>query len=73
MEGGPIGAKLESISFHFKFEAASNGGCVVKLTVTVKTLAGAVAEGEAETTKDGITKRIKAVEAYVLANPTAYA
>nr|ADL09408.1 pathogenesis-related protein 10 [Crocus sativus] len=73
VEGGLIGVKLESISFHYKFEAASNGGCIVKLTVTLKTLAGAVAEGETESTKEGVTKRIKAVEAYLLANPTAYA
>ncbi|ONK63370.1 uncharacterized protein A4U43_C07F14430 [Asparagus officinalis] len=70
VEGGGLGKMFESATTHFKFEPSSNGGCVVKVTATYKILPG-VADESAKA-KEGITNHMKAAEAYLLANPTAY-
>ena len=74
VEGGALGKQIESGSTHFKFEPTSNGACVVKVVATYKLLTGLeAAAGEIAKAKEGITSHIKATEAYLIANPTAYA
>nr|CAA10718.1 intracellular pathogenesis-related protein isoform 4 [Asparagus officinalis] len=70
VEGGGLGKQFESASNHFKFEPSGNNGCIVKVTATYKLLPG-VADESAKA-KEGITNHMKATEAYLLANPTAY-
>lgn len=73
VEGGDLGTKLESASSHHKFEPTSNGGCIVKLGASYKTLPGVVVGDEVEKAQEQMVGVIKAAEAYLLANPTAYA
>nr|CAA10721.1 intracellular pathogenesis-related protein, isoform 7 [Asparagus officinalis] len=70
VEGGGLGKQFESASTHFKFEPLSNNGCIVKVTATYKLLPGV--NVESAKAKEGVTHHIKAAEAYLLANPTAY-
>ncbi|XP_020271926.1 pathogenesis-related protein 1-like [Asparagus officinalis] len=70
VEGGGLGKKFESATSHFKFEPSGNAGCIVKVTATYKLLPG-IADESAKA-KEGMTNHIKAAEAYLLANPTAY-
>ncbi|ONK63369.1 uncharacterized protein A4U43_C07F14420 [Asparagus officinalis] len=71
VEGGGLGKQFESATSHFKFEPSGNVGCIVKVTATYKLLPG-IADESAKA-KEGMTNHIKAAEAYLLANPTAYA
>ncbi|ONK63374.1 uncharacterized protein A4U43_C07F14470 [Asparagus officinalis] len=71
--GGDLGTKLESASSHFKLVPSSNGGCVVKLEGTYKTLPGVDASDEVAKGKEMMTNAIKAAEAYLVANPTVCA
>ncbi|XP_020276729.1 pathogenesis-related protein 1-like [Asparagus officinalis] len=73
IEGGDLGTKLESASSHFKLVPSSNGGCVVKLEGTFKVLPGVETTDEVAKGKEMMTNAIKAAEAYLVANPTAYA
>nr|CAA10719.1 intracellular pathogenesis-related protein, isoform 5 [Asparagus officinalis] len=70
VEGGGLGKQFESASNHFKFEPSGNNGCIVKVTATYKLLPGVTVESAKA--KEGVTHHIKAAEAYLLANPTAY-
>ena len=74
LEGGNLGKEVESASTHFKFESSANGGTIVKVVATYKLLPGVQPSAdETAKAKDAVTKHIKAAEAYLLANPTAYA
>nr|AAB09084.1 early flowering protein 1 [Asparagus officinalis] len=73
IEGGDLGTKLESASSHFKLVPSSNGGCVVKLEGIFKALPGVETTDEVAKGKEMMTNAIKAAEAYLVANPTAYA
>ncbi|XP_008790865.1 pathogenesis-related protein 1-like [Phoenix dactylifera] len=73
VEGGDIGTKIESASSHFKFEQSSNGGCVCKVVATYKLLPGVEVKDEITKAKETLTGIFKAAEAYLLANPAAYA
>ncbi|KAH7676471.1 Bet v I type allergen protein [Dioscorea alata] len=73
IEGADIGTKLECYSTHSKFTPTSSGGCIVKVTTTVKILPGVKPGDEEAKAKETITKAIKATEAYLLAHPTVCA
>ncbi|EHA8590148.1 pathogenesis-related protein 1 [Cocos nucifera] len=73
VEGGDIGTKIESASSHFKFETTSNGGCACKVVATYKLLPGVEVKDEITMAKETMMGIFKAAEAYLLANPTAYA
>ncbi|KAF9607699.1 hypothetical protein IFM89_038239 [Coptis chinensis] len=74
IEGGQLGKKVESASNHFTVEPASDGGCVCKVSFEYKALPGIeFTDEEIQFAKNGMTGMFKAVEAYVLANPDAYA
>ncbi|KAE8717785.1 Major allergen Pru av 1 [Hibiscus syriacus] len=70
VEGGPVGDKLEKISYENKFVAAANGGSVCKSLMKFYTV------GDGVFTEEEIKQHIgrmdgvyKAIEAYLLANP----
>ncbi|MGD7361308.1 pathogenesis-related BetVI family protein, partial [Ralstonia pseudosolanacearum] len=70
IEGGDIGDKLESATYHVKVVPAAGGGSVYKIHNEVKTCSGVEPNNEkVEESKKGITDSFKAIEAYVLANP----
>ncbi|XP_010910747.2 pathogenesis-related protein 1 [Elaeis guineensis] len=73
VEGGDLGKKIESASSQFKFEQTSNAGCVCKVVTTYKPLPGVENKDEVAKGKEAVTGIIKAAEAYLLANPGAYA
>ncbi|THU57862.1 hypothetical protein C4D60_Mb03t08050 [Musa balbisiana] len=73
VEGGHIGSKLETASTHFKFEPKAGGGSVLKVVSTYKFLPGVEDnDGEIVKSKETLTGILKAAEAYLLANPSAY-
>ncbi|XP_006340891.1 pathogenesis-related protein STH-2-like [Solanum tuberosum] len=74
IEGDVLGDKLESITYDIKFEAYDNGGCVYKTTTEYHTKGDyVVTEEEHNVGKERIMNISKAVEAYLLANPSVYA
>ncbi|KAE9455164.1 hypothetical protein C3L33_12929, partial [Rhododendron williamsianum] len=74
IEGGPIGDKLESIAYDVRFEAASSGGCICKMTSKYNTIGEAeVKEEEIKSGKDSAMGIYRVVEAYLLENPHVYA
>ncbi|MCD9639795.1 Pathoproteinsis- protein STH-2 [Datura stramonium] len=73
IEGDVLGDKLESINYDVKFEAAGNGGCVCKTTTEYHTKGDYVfTEEEHNEHKEKTMEVFKAVEAYLLANPSLY-
>ncbi|KAH0638157.1 hypothetical protein KY289_038072 [Solanum tuberosum] len=74
IEGDVLGDKLESIAYDVKFEAAGDGGCVCKTTTTYHTKGDyVVSEEEHNVGKGKAIDLFKAIEAYLLANPSVYA
>lgn len=74
IEGGLIGKRLESHAFETKFEASGVDSCVAKLKIEYSTIDDVPLSAEEETLiKEGVTSVLKAIEGYLLANPTAYA
>ncbi|KAI4346286.1 hypothetical protein L6164_013351 [Bauhinia variegata] len=73
-EGGPLGDKIESISYRVKFEATNDGGCISKMTSKYNTVGDS--EVNEEKLKEGRESTIgvyKIVESYLLENPQAFA
>ncbi|XP_049344534.1 pathogenesis-related protein STH-2-like isoform X3 [Solanum verrucosum] len=74
IEGDVLGDKLESITYDIKFEAAGNGGCVCKTKTEYHTKGDYVLkEEEHNEGKKQAMELFKAVEDYLLANPSVYA
>ncbi|XP_055813788.1 pathogenesis-related protein STH-2-like [Solanum dulcamara] len=74
IEGDILGDKLESITYDIKFEASGDGGCVYKTTTEYHTKGDYVfTEEEHNVGKERGMHISKAVEAYLLANPSVYA
>ncbi|CAK7333263.1 unnamed protein product [Dovyalis caffra] len=74
IEGVVLLDKIESIAYDIKFEATADGGC--KGTIVSKYFPNAGAEIKEEEIKEGKEKAaalFKTVEAYLVANPQAYA
>ena len=74
IDGDALMDKLDSISYEMKFEPSPDGGCKGKNVSTYHTKPGV--EIKEEEIKDGKEKAavvFKLVEAYLLANPEAYA
>lgn len=74
IEGDELGDKLESVSYDIKVEPSHDGGC--KLTNVSKYHPKPGVVITEEEIKDGKQKALaafKAVEAYLQANPEAYA
>jgi len=74
IEGDALGDKLESIDYEVKFEAASDGGSMCKMTSKYNTKeAFQVEEEEIKAGKEKAMAIFKVVESYLLENPQAYA
>ncbi|OIT08909.1 pathogenesis-related protein sth-2 [Nicotiana attenuata] len=74
IEGDVLGDKLESITYDVKFETSANGGCICKTSTEYHTKGDYVfKEEEHNEGKDKAMELFKAVENYLLANPTVYA
>ncbi|XP_016568108.1 pathogenesis-related protein STH-2 [Capsicum annuum] len=72
IEGDVLADKAESVDYDAKLEGSANGGCT---TVTVYHTKGdyVVTEEEHNVHKGRANDIVKAIEAYLLANPSAYA
>ncbi|KAM1086588.1 hypothetical protein ACFX2B_012080 [Malus domestica] len=73
IEGDALGEKLESIAYEVKFEAASDGSSICKMTSTYNTIGEfEVKEEEIIAGKNSAIGIYKVVEAYLLENPNVY-
>ncbi|KAJ8646741.1 hypothetical protein MRB53_008489 [Persea americana] len=74
IKGGLIGKKVKSTSFELKFDAATDGGSVCKLSGEYETIEDRLpTEEETKEMIGGMIGMFKAVEGFLLANPDAYA
>eukprot|EP00928_Gymnodinium_smaydae_P023045 TRINITY_DN19171_c0_g1_i1.p1 TRINITY_DN19171_c0_g1~~TRINITY_DN19171_c0_g1_i1.p1 ORF type:complete len:162 (+),score=16.99 TRINITY_DN19171_c0_g1_i1:47-532(+) len=74
IDGDDIGKKLKSATYQIKVEACGNGGSVCKLTAELDAIEGVkYTQEQLNLEKDGMLGTYKAVEAYLLANPTVCA
>ncbi|XP_039127979.1 pathogenesis-related protein 1-like [Dioscorea cayenensis subsp. rotundata] len=73
VEGGDLGTKLEMATTEYKFTPSSTGGCAAKMVMTYKLLPGVEVTEVEEKAKGAVTAIVKAAEAYLIANPNAYA
>nr|AAF21622.1 intracellular pathogenesis-related protein PR-103 [Lilium longiflorum] len=73
VEGGHLGTILESASEHFQIKPTASGGCVVKVVTESKLKPGAVSGDDEAKAKEAMVMLFKAAEAYLVANPDAYA
>ncbi|KAL6188533.1 hypothetical protein ACLB2K_039925 [Fragaria x ananassa] len=73
IEGDALGDKLESIGYEVKFEAASDGSSICKMTSNYNTIGEAeVKEEEIIAGKNSAMGIYKVVETYLLENPNVY-
>ncbi|KAF3670844.1 Pathogenesis-related protein STH-21 [Capsicum annuum] len=74
IEGDVLGDKAESVGYDGKFEASADGGCVCTTVIVYHTKGDyVVTEEEHNVHKEKASDLIKAIEAYLLANPSIYA
>ncbi|XP_020686575.1 pathogenesis-related protein 1-like [Dendrobium catenatum] len=74
IEGGLIGLRLKSYSFEMKLDVGNNGENLQKTTVFYETLDDTpLSAEEQEQISASLSMMTKAVEAYLIANPAAYA
>lgn len=73
--GGPFGKKLENAVHTVKLVPLPDGGCIFKTTMVVKPLPGMeqFVDEELELLKELDVGEFKALEAYLLANPSVCA
>ncbi|XP_050216021.1 major allergen Pru ar 1-like [Mercurialis annua] len=72
IEGDVLAEKLEKITNEIKFEATSDGGCVIKSLSTYYTIGDfELKQEDIKAGKDKSMGLFKAVEGYLLANPDA--
>ncbi|CAA6668165.1 unnamed protein product [Spirodela intermedia] len=75
LEGGPLGEKIESATYRMKLTASADGGgsvCSVTMGYHPKPGVELTAE-EVNADKEAFIGAFQALEAYLLANPNAYA
>uniref|UniRef100_A0ACD5UIW3 Uncharacterized protein n=1 Tax=Avena sativa TaxID=4498 RepID=A0ACD5UIW3_AVESA len=75
LEGGKVRAQIKSQVTEVKLEAAGEGGCVATFRVEYEKLqgSGALAPEDQAGLVGAYVGMLKAVEAYLIANPTEYA
>ncbi|KAH7676464.1 Bet v I type allergen protein [Dioscorea alata] len=74
VEGGLLGVRFNSCSFEIKFAPSHEGGTIGKLTCHYDTTDDTpVGEEEKGQILTGLLGMLNAVEAYLVANPTAFA
>lgn len=73
-EGGDFGKKLKSAAYKLKLVPLPDGGCVYRISVEYETIPGVeFTEEDMKEMKEMDIGEFRALEAYLLANPTAYA
>ncbi|XP_059286485.1 pathogenesis-related protein STH-2-like [Lycium ferocissimum] len=73
IEGEVLGENLEHISYDVRFEGSENGGCICKTISEYHTNGDfIVKEEQIKEGKEKDVELVKVVEAYLIANPTAY-
>ncbi|PHT33027.1 Pathogenesis-related protein STH-21 [Capsicum baccatum] len=73
IEGEVLGENLEHIFYDVRFEGRKNGGCICKTISEYHTNGDfIVKEEEIKEGKEKAIELVKVVEAYLLANPSAY-
>ncbi|KAH7511429.1 hypothetical protein ACOSP7_007238 [Xanthoceras sorbifolium] len=74
IEGDALGDKLESIAYEVRFEAASDGGCICKMTSTYQIIGEfEIKDEEIKASKERVLGIYKLVDNYLLNNPQVYA
>lgn len=74
IEGGFVGVFFKSVSYESTFEATGPNSCIAKIKTVYETLEDRPpSEEELKGIRDGSTQVLKAVEAYLIANPDVYA
>ncbi|XP_015161736.1 major allergen Pru ar 1-like [Solanum tuberosum] len=74
IEGGGLVDNLEKITYDVKFEQSTDGGSISKVTSSYYTVGDfKLKEEEIKAGKEKVLAMFKAVEAYLLQNPEAYA
>eukprot|EP00262_Sarcandra_glabra_P013178 TRINITY_DN35_c0_g2_i1.p1 TRINITY_DN35_c0_g2~~TRINITY_DN35_c0_g2_i1.p1 ORF type:complete len:161 (-),score=19.37 TRINITY_DN35_c0_g2_i1:403-885(-) len=72
-EGGDLGTKLKSYDVRSKFVPTSNGGCIFKFGAEYEPIDGIDYFEGMKIDRDFFIEGFKLIEAYLLANPEAYA
>ena len=73
-EGGDLGKKLHSAVYAVKLVPLPDGGCVFKRTGEFNTIPGVeLTEEDVQTLKAQDIAQFRALEGYLIDNPTAYA
>ncbi|KAM3326898.1 pathogeneis-related protein STH-2 [Capsicum chacoense] len=73
IEGDVLGDKLESVNYNVKFEPAGNGGCLCRTKIEYHTKGDYVFKEEEHNEAEKQARELfKAVEDYLLANPSVY-
>ncbi|KAG6499523.1 pathogenesis-related protein STH-2-like [Zingiber officinale] len=74
IEGDLVGVYFKSVSYEITFEATGPNTCVAKVKTVYETLEDKHPnEEELNAIRNGSTKVLKAIEAYLIANPDVYA
>ncbi|KAK1315770.1 hypothetical protein QJS10_CPA05g00313 [Acorus calamus] len=74
LEGGRLGKKYEAATYEVSFEESDDGGCVCKMAGTFNAYSDeGFNEDDINVGRNGVFGMYKAVEAYLIANPDAYA
>lgn len=74
IEGDELVDRIEAINYEIKFQETPDGGCIgTKVTKYYVKAGTKIVEEDTKPGKEKAMAVFKAVEAYLLANPTAYA
>ncbi|KAI0529564.1 hypothetical protein KFK09_002116 [Dendrobium nobile] len=74
IDGGLIGQRLKSYSFEMKFEVVNSSETLGKITLEYDTIDDTpLSDEEQEEIMKGLFLIIKAIEGYLIENPTSYA
>lgn len=73
MEGSILGLKVKSYLANISFTSTNEGGCLAKLKIKYEPMGNSLlSEEDINNIKKGILTMVKAVDGYLLANPSAY-
>lgn len=74
LEGGVLGVKVKSYSVEISLTSTSEGGCLSKMKIEYESIGDSLlSEEDANDMQQGIFAMVKAIDAYLVENPTAYA
>ncbi|KAI5590673.1 hypothetical protein BDE02_04G026300 [Populus trichocarpa] len=74
LEGGVIGVKVKSYSVEVSLTSTNEGGCLSKMKIEYESIGDSLlSEEDANNMQQGIFAMVKAVDAHLVENPTAYA